>query len=310
MRFFFLIGDFYSFSTKTSPFLIWSGGSFRFLFLFFGYSSINIGFLLFTFYMEKNKKFLLKKYFFTYCFLIQLLIFVSMVLVDLFSIFYLSFILLPLFVLFLIIYAKDFDRQVKKQGEHSNDGLKMGLSILLLLSGHVLTLDFIFYFFGIISRISGISLQLFGIGLIFKAFRNLVPFFELNWQDKLENIYILNRGGINLFSKSFLEEGRDIDEHFISGALSSVNIMLNELMNTKENKITIYKKKNKVVTIFTSENVIGVVISSEELEFFKHNLKKMVLKIEILYRNLLIDWKGDRSKFHAIKDIMVDIFSI
>lgn len=290
--------------------MIWSSGSFRFLFLFFGYSSINIGFILFTFFMEKNKKFLIKKYFFTYCFLIQLIIFISTVLVNLFSIFYLSFLLLPLFILFLIIYANDFDKQVKKQSSNSNDGLKMGLSILFLLSGHVLTLDFIFYNFGIISRISGISLQLIGIGLIFKAFRNLVPFFELNWQDKIESIYILNRGGINLYSKSFLEERRGIDEHFISGALSSVNIMLNELMNTKENKITIYKKKNKIVTIFTSEHVIGVLISSEELEFFKHNLKQLVLKIEILYKNLLIDWKGDRSKFHAIKDIIVDIFSI
>jgi hypothetical protein len=310
MRFFLLIGDYYAIGTITSPFLIWSDGSFRFLLLNFGYLSINIGFLLFTFYMEKYKKILLKKYFFSLCFLVQIFIFISMVLIDLFSILYLSILLLPLFTIFLLIYAKDFNKQAKKQKIPTSEGLKMGFSILLLLSGHVLTIDFVCYYFGFITRLAGISMQLIAIGLIFKMFRNFIPFFEFNWQDKIENIYILNRDGINLYSKSFLEERKTIDDHFISGVLSSINIMLNELMNTKENKISIIKKKNKVVTIFTSVYIIGVIVSTDELEFFKHNLKRLVLKIEMLYRNILINWSGDRTKFYPVKDIVTDIFSI
>ena len=310
MRLFLLIGDYYAIGTITSPFLIWSSGSFRFLFLTFGYLSINIGFLLFTFYMEKYKKFLLKKYLFTFCFLVQIIIFISMILIDLFSILYLSVLILPLFIIFLLIYVKDFDKQVKKQKILPKNGFKIGFSILLLLSGHVLTIDFVYYYFGFITRLSGISMQLIAIGLIFKMFRNLIPFFEFNWQDKIENIYVLNRAGINLYSKSFLEERKTIDDHFISGALSSINIMLNELMNTKENKISIIKKKNKTVTIFTSVYIIGVLVSTEELEFFKHNLKRLVLKIEMLYRNLLINWSGDRAKFYPVKDIVTDIFSM
>lgn len=310
MRLFLLIGDYYAIGTITSPFLIWSSGSFRFLFLTFGYLSINIGFLLFTFYMEKYKKFLLKKYLFTFCFLIQIFIFISMVLIDLFSILYLSVLKLPLFIIFLLIYAKDYDKQVKKQKIFPNDGLKMGVPILLLLFGHILTIDFFCYYFGFITRLSGIGMQLIAIGLIFKTLRSFVPFFEFDWQDKIENIHILNRDGINLYSKSFLEEEKTIDDHFISGALSSINIMLNELMNTKENKISIIKKKNKIVTIFTSVYVIGVLVSTEELEFFKHNLKGIVLKTEMLYKNLLINWNGDRTKFNPINDIVTDIFSM
>ncbi len=310
MRLFLLIGDYYTIGTITSPFLIWPGGSFRFLFLNFGYLSINIGFLLFTFYMEKSKKFLLKKFLFTFCFLIQIIIFISLVLIDLFNILYLSFLILPLFFIFLLIYVKDFYKQVKKQKILPNDGLKIGFSILLLLSGHILTIDFVYYYFGFITRLSGISMQLIAIGLIFNIFRNFVPFFEFDWQDKIENIYILNREGINLYSKSYLEERKTIDDHFISGALSSINIMLNELMNTKENKISIIKKKNKIVTIYASVYIIGVIVSTDELEFFKHNLKRLVLKIEKLYRNLLINWSGDLTKFSPVKDIVTDLFSM
>ena len=310
MRFFLLIGDYYAIGAIMSPFLIWSSGCFRFLFLTFGYLSINIGFLLFTFYMEKFKRFLLKKYLFTFCFLIQIIIFISMVLVDLFNILYLSVLILPLFIAFLLIYVKDFDKQVKKQKILSNDDFKIGFSILLLLSGHILTIDFVCYYFGFITRLSGISMQLIAISLIFRMSRNFIPFSELNWQDKIENIYILNKYGINLYSKSFLEERKTIDDHFISGALSSINIMLNELLNTKENKIWIIKKKNKIVTIYTSVYIIGVLISTEELEFFKHNLKRLVLKIEVLYKNLLINWSGDITKFSPVKDIVADIFSM
>lgn len=310
LRFFILIGDYYAIGTITSPFLIWSSGSFRFVFLNFGYLSINFGFLLFTFCMEKYKKFFFKKYFFTFCFLIQIFILISMVLIDLFSILYLSVLLLPLFIIFLLIYAKDFDKQGKKQKILPNIGLKMGFSILLMLSGHILTIDFVWYYYGFITRLTGISMQLIAIGLIFKMFRNFFPFFEFNWHDKIENIYILNRNGINLYSKSFLEERKTIDEQVISGALSSINIMLNELMNTKENKILIIKKKNKIVTIFASVYIIGVLVSTEELEFFKHNIKRLVLKIETLYRNLLINWNGDRTQFYPVKDIVTDIFSM
>lgn len=310
MRFFFLIGDYYTSDMITSPFLIWSNGSVRNLYLLFGYLSINIGFLLFTFFMEKNKKFLFKKYFFTFCFLIQIFVFLFLMLIDLFSISYLSIALLPLFILFLIIYGNDFGKQVKKQSKRTNEGFKMGLSIFLMLSGHIFTIDFVFYYFGISTRLIGVIMQIIGIGLIFKTFRNIGPLFEFNWQDKIEKIYILNKAGINLYSRSFVEEIVPIDDHFITGALSSVNIMLNELLNTKENKISIIKKKNKIVTTFTSENVIGVLVSTEELEFFKHNLKRIVLKVELLYKNLLINWKGDITKFSAIKDIIIDIFSM
>jgi hypothetical protein len=260
--------------------------------------------------MEKNKKFLFKKYFFTSCFLIQIFIFFTVVIIELFSIFALSVLLLPLFILFLILYAKDFGKQVKKQNKLSKDGLIMGISILLILSGHVVTIDFVFNYFGIPTRLFGISMQIIGIGLIFKMFRNIGPLFELSWQEKIENIYILNKGGINLYSKSFTDESVAIDDHFITGALSSINIMLNELLNTKENKISIIKKRNKIVAIFSSENVIGVLVSKEELEFFKHNLKKLVLKVELLYKNLLINWTGEKNKFYPIEDIVGDIFSI
>ena len=89
-----------------------------------------------------------------------------LMLIDLFSISYLSVALLPLFILFLMIYANDFGKQVKKQSKHTSEGFKMGLSIFLMISGHIFTIDYVFYYFGIPIRLIGIIMQIIGIGLI------------------------------------------------------------------------------------------------------------------------------------------------
>ncbi len=145
---------------------------------------------------------------------------------------------------------------------------------------------------------------------MFLLFRNIPPFFERDWQKKIEDIYLLFKNGINLFSKSYINSDKSIDEHTISGALSSVNIMLNELMHIKNNRISVIEKANKIVTIFSSEYVIGVLISSEALEFFKFNLKRLVLKIELIYKSVLVDWDGNRAKFSQLNSVVDDIFPI
>jgi hypothetical protein len=199
---------------------------------------------------------------------------------------------------------------MKEQNIVPKSALKMGVSVLIIFFGHILTLDSISTLLGFESRLIGVILQLIAIAILFVLFRNLVPFFELEWREKVEYIYILNKEGLNLYTKSFTKETVSIDEHFVSGVLSSVNIMLNELMNTRDNKISIIKKRNKVVTIYSSALIIAVLVSTEELEYYKHNLKKLVLKIEILYKNLLKNWDGDRTKFAPIEDIIDEIFPI
>jgi hypothetical protein len=86
--------------------------------------------------------------------------------------------------------------------------------------------------------------------------------------------------------------------------------MLNELMHVKNNKISVIEKKNKIVIIYSSEFVIGVLIGSEALEFFKYNLKRLVLKVEFIYKSILANWDGNRAKFSQIKTIVNDIFPI
>jgi predicted regulator of Ras-like GTPase activity (Roadblock/LC7/MglB family) len=310
MRFFFLISGYYSTDIIISPFFIWQFGSFKNLFLNFGFLSIMIGTFFLTFFMEKNKKFLFKKYFFSSCFFIQLCIFLILFLSNLEIFISLSILLWPLFILFFVVYIKDFNKKIKNQEILPKGGLKMTLVILLILGGFILSMDMFSDIFGLTSRLIGVILQLIALGLIFFFFRKIPPFFEFDWQDKIESIYIMNKDGVCLFDKSFTDNTETLSSQFISGVLASVNTMLNELIRTNENEISIIKKKGKVVNIFSGSYVTGVLISKEELEYFKHNLKKVILKVEKIYKNILIKWNGDLTIFYPIKNIIDSTFLI
>ena len=310
MRFFFLISGYYSSDKIISPFLIWSNGSFYNLFLNLGAIAILIGILFFTLFMERYKKFLFKKYFFTVCFLIELLIFLIIFFFNLELVSLLIIVLMPLFVLFFIIYSKDFDKKVKDQEIIPKGGLKMRIILLFIFGGFILSMDIITNVLSLLSRLIGISLQLIAIGLIFLFFRKIPPLFEFDWHEKIENIYIMNKEGICLFNKTYIDDSEVISSHYISGILSSVNIMLNELIRTKDDEISIIKKKGKIVIIFSSNYITGVLISKEELEYFKHNLKKLILKVEEIYKNVLINWNGDLTLFYPIRNIIDGIFSM
>lgn len=308
MRFFYLISGYYSSDNTISPFFIWSSGSFKNLFLNFGLISVFIGTLFFTFFMEKNKKFFFKEFFFTICFFIELLICVIIFLINVEIVNFRLIILLPFLFLFFAIYSKEFEKQVKNQESIMRMGLKLRIIFLLIIGGYVLSIDIITDIISIFFRIVGIASQLVAISLIFIFFRKIPPLFEFDWQDKIEDIYIMNKDGVCLYNKSYTDNTKYLSSHYISGVLSSVNIMLNELIPSKNNEISIIEKKGKIIISFSSDNITGVLISREDLQYFKYNLKKLILKLEEVYKSVLINWNGDLTIFSPIENIIESIF--
>ncbi|MFX1502174.1 MAG: hypothetical protein ACFFDH_14515, partial [Promethearchaeota archaeon] len=229
--------------------------------------------------------------------------------IDLLFIHSLSVVSWPLFTFLFMLYVKDLGRKSAKQEILSKSFLKGTIIILLILIGYVFSMDLILQVFGLIIRFVGIILQLIAIALIFIFFRKIPPFFEFDWQDKIEDIYILNNTGICLFAYSFLSKTKILENQFVSGTLASMNIMLNELIKSKSADISVIRKFEKTLVLFSGNFITGVLICKEELKFFIHNLRKLILKIEEIYSSILIKWDGDLTIFHPIKNIIDEIFA-
>jgi len=306
MTLFFIIADYYTSDVIETPFIIWRQGSVRAIFLNLGYFSLIIGVFLFIFVMENYKIYAFKKYFFTKCFLILIIIFSIFFFIDIQLTQNLALMFWPLFFLFLVIYIVDYVKIAKTNEKVILKELKI-LSIFLLLGfGFFLTTDASIGILGLGSRLIGSIIQLIAVVLLFFLFLSL-PLSELDWQGKIEEIWVLIKGGICLYHKNFKKKIEFVEEDLISGAIASVGMMLNEL-STSKGKLSIIKKKGKAVYVFTSDYITAVLICKEELNIINFLLKKFVQKFEAIYYKVLIDFDGDKTIFTPVDSIVKEIF--
>lgn len=184
--------------------------------------------------------------------------------------------------------------------------LKFLSGFILIGLGLLFTSDLIIGFYSIEIRLIGSFLQVISIFLIYFFFINLPPFSEFDWYEKIEHLFIIDKGGICLYNHVFGENSDLMDENLIAGAISSINLILQELTDIKG--ISVLQKKGKGVIIVPSELSTGVIFCTEELSTIKLLLKRFVEKFETIFHNILFDWDGDLQRFKNTEKIVNEIF--
>lgn len=309
MQFFLIIADYFSSDTLISPFIIWNQGSMRGLFLNFGYFSLLTGALIFIFFIEKYKKYLIRKYFLTACLSTSIIIFFVFSFFDLKIIQILFFYFWFPFFLFFVIYFIDFFKKVMNRGNISINLLKIISQFLFLTIGLIFSTEYFIKMVGLEYRSMGSILQIISLGWMFYFFVKLPPFSEFDWQDKIEEILVLSDSGIGIYHKSFIDKTADHSEVLISGAITGVNIMLEEITATKDTRTAVIEKKGKLVNIFKGDFITGVLISKEKLNSINFHLKEFIEKVERIYHSILINWDGNIDVFSPLEDIINEIFA-
>lgn len=306
MWFFFIAGDYYASETLESPFYMWPIGSERMALLNLGYLTIMVGGFLCIFFMERYKTYFFKKYFFSMIFFILLAVFMIILTFDMIITQQISVIFWPIFLFFFLIYIIDFSKRVQAREKVVTGVIKFISGFILIAIGYMLTTDFMLEILGLAGRMIGDILQLIAVVFIFYFLITLPPFSEFDWKEKLEQLFIINKTGICLYSYSFKQDVTMADENLISGAISSVDIMLKEI--TDASGITILKRKEKSILIYPGTSVFGVIFSQEDLNYPKVLLKEQVMKFENLYGNILPNWDGNLDIFKPVENLTKEIF--
>jgi len=296
MSLWFLISDYFA-----SP-------SVRIIFLIFGYYTLMFSALFFISCMENYRKYLLFKRFFTMSFILITSIFTIGIILDLENSRILSVIPWPLFLLFFFIYLIDFSKKVQNRERVIIGLLKFIPGFMLLIIGFALTTFLFEDVLGLNMRIVGALLQLIAIILLFGFFSSLPPFSEFEWEQKIEQVFIMARAGICLYNENLLgiKEKELIDENLIAGAITSVNLLLEEL--TSDTGVVVINKKGKSIVIYPGKYVYGVIFCSEELNYIRVLAKRFVDKFETVYSHILINWDGEITIFKPTTNIVREIF--
>ncbi len=297
MWIFFIIGDYYMISLDL-----------RYICLNCGYVSLMLGCVIFFYTIEKNKIFL-KRYLFTLIFTLDIILFILIIFIDIYSGQLITFTFWIIFLLFFIFYSIELGSIFKSNpilGNYKFQYLKLVLGIIFLIFGFGLTIDFIIDLFGLISRVIGDLLQIGAIIFLFLFFISIPSFLEYDWQKKVENIYIIHKSGLLIYEKSFIGEDDDQYDSSISGKITSLKMMLEHI--SKKEDISVIEKKGKIIIIQPGHYIYGVLICKVKLNSLQILLNNFIEKIEVIYSKILEKWDGDLKVLRPIDKIVKDYF--
>ena len=307
MSFFYIISDFYSLDDPITPFFIWNSGNARYIFLNCGYFTMLMAGISFLFCIESSKVYFFKKYFFTVIFSIWGGSFVVLFLIDMTFTQPVTYAFWGTYVIFLMLYLVDFTKKVNQNRQKLIYGLLKYLpGFILSIFGFLCTTSMITSIFGHTARFYGTILQLLGLIFIFSFFIGLPPFAEFEWQNSIESILVLNNSGIAIYSKVFQDKGEVIDKNLVGGALTGVKALLDNLTDTSG--VSVLQKKGKIIVIYPSKNLTGVMFCSKDLNILRVLLQKFIVRIESVFKTVLADWDGDPSVFKPVEYICDEIF--
>lgn len=282
----------------------------RLIFLNFGYLGLMLGAFFFINIIEKELVFY-RKFLFTYiyCGIFIIYFFVLFLAIQFTS--FVAFSFWPLFFTFCILYMLKLTSKshVKKVTRNIPiEFLRFFVGLFVLMIGFGLGTDWVSTTLGMEFRFFGDVLQIIGLALLSLFFISVPSFSEYDWKDNIESLFVLTRTGTCIYEKLFKTIDEKTDKNLISAGLASISILLEHLVDKERSSII--KKEERTIIIYAGNYVYGVIICDKNLKSLKIMIEKLVNLVEILYSNILEEWKGGGLKiFKPIGDFVNSIFS-
>ncbi len=286
----------------------WNWASFRTFIWNVGFIGVLAGGFLFIILIERHLIFL-RKYLATTIYVICNGIFITLFLWDVIIARMFAFVISFVILGFLFVFIWDLAKKVRHKLGFKNLAFKFLGSVAAFGAGVFFTVDF-----GIVAL--GLEWRLLGICILLGSFLSLCiflllfpPVALLEWKQSLEQIFLISKAGMCLIQKSYGTRARELDESIVTSALTTANMLIQEMVANGEQGFSKVKKENKMIFIFSSTLVNAAAISNEDNPAIPPKLKQLVLQFEEIYGDIVVHWNGDGSVFRPVETIIEEIFS-
>ena len=155
-------------------------------------------------------------------------------------------------------------------------------------------------------------ISIIGVCLIGYGFSGLTTFSDINWKEKLRELFIIyNKSGICLYAYSFDEENtmEDKDTGLIGGGFQGIQAMLSEIVQTKES-LQMIDYKNLKVMLEQGEYATFVLILKSESMVLKYKIKLLSDEFHNFFKETLEKFDGETMIFNPSKAIIERIFEL
>lgn len=134
-------------------------------------------------------------------------------------------------------------------------------------------------------------------------------FTDFNWKDKLRELFVISQNGVCLYAFSFEHKVALDDSDLIAGGFSGIQILLSEMMKTKES-LHLIDYQNMKIMFEEGENVMFVLVFKEESSFLQYKLRLFAEEFQIFFKDILSHWTGELDVFIPTKTLIKRIFEL
>ena len=160
----------------------------------------------------------------------------------------------------------------------------------------------------------GTFMAIIGTVIVVYSFSAFTTFSDLNWKEKLNELYVINNSGIALYAFSFekntnLEFFEDTETILVGGVFSSIEKLLAHMMKTEENLQEIDYQNLKIL-MEKGEEVFGVLILNDQSSFLQYKLTVFLREFENFFKEEIENFRGDIVTFKIAKKLVQHVFEL
>ena len=207
-----------------------------------------------------------------------------------------------LFVMFTIQIVKQSIRPFRKYS------FTFLLGFILGIAGYISISDYTINVFGMVSYTIGALLILVSVMITSLSINKFPSFSELNWKEKLRDIYLIHKSGLPLFHIA-QDNGESVDDTsdiLRGGALSSINVVLKNITKS-EMRIRAIDQGNIKLLFGHRDPFILVVIAEADLQILHYKISQFFAEFFSLYKNIPEEYYNPKA-FQPARTIAVKIF--
>jgi len=214
--------------------------------------------------------------------------------------YFISFIVLPLFVIpIFLFFHYSYNTRIQSP-PHAKRILLLGIAVILIL---------VTYFPEIIASATLANiLRIFYLAAVLIFYICFTRFIELNWPQKIRHLYVIfPEKGISLFDYSFKQE-ETMESQFIASTLSGFVSMIQKFIKS-EKKLRIVDYEDVKLLMASGRFIAAILITEENYPILRKKLDAFVQEFELHFENELSAFSGSVRPFQTAKALIENIFS-
>ena len=158
------------------------------------------------------------------------------------------------------------------------------------------------YIYPIGTIIAIVGVCFFGYG--FAAFST---FTDLNWKEKLRELFVSSLNGICVYAYSF-EQNRSIeDSDLIAGGFSGIQSLLSEMVHTSE-RLQLIDYQNVKIMLEQGKNHMFILIIKDQSSFIRYKLKLFTQEFNEIFKDVIEIWNNNIDIFKPTGILIQRIF--